>query len=266
MGSFRLGTSGWSYKDWAGPFYPKGTAAGDYLREYAEAFDIVEVDSTYYRTPNPAVVGGWADKTPAGFRFAVKMVNTVTHEKVLEDCEGERDEFLSALAPLGEKLHSVLLQFGYFNKKAFAGPEAFMDRLEKFLEAFPRNVPVAVEIRNKWWLTAAFFELLSRHKAAFCLCDHVWMPSVARVIEEHDVRTGPFVYLRLIGDRKGIEAVTTRWDQVAVDRSERLREIAVALRGLPSGTEIVTFVNNHFAGHAPATVRELAAMMEGLDR
>ena len=265
MGSFRLGTSGWSYKDWAGAFYPKGTAAGDYLRVYAEAFDIVEVDSTYYRTPNPAVVRGWADKTPAGFRFAVKMVNTVTHEKVLEDCEAERDEFLSALAPLGEKLHSILLQFGYFNKKAFAGPEPFMDRLEKFLEAFPSGVRLAVEIRNKWWLTAAFFELLSRHKAAFCLCDHVWMPSVARVIEEHDVRTGPFVYLRLIGDRKGIEAVTTKWDKVAVDRSERLREIAAALRGLPSGTEIVTFVNNHFAGHAPATVRELRALMERLD-
>jgi uncharacterized protein YecE (DUF72 family) len=262
MPSIRIGTSGWSYDDWVGPFYPSGTRPGDYLRHYAEHFDLVEVDSTYYRTPSPNMVRGWVDKTPDDFRFALKMVRTVTHEKVLLDCQAEGDQFIESVAQLGSKLHSILLQFGYFNKKAFTGPEPFLERLDAFLESFRPPCPVAVEIRNKWWLKPEFFDLLSRHEAAFTAVDHAWMPPLQQVLEKHDVATGPFLYLRLIGDRKGIEEITTSWDREVVDRTDRLSSLAEALGRLPDRMEIVAFINNHFAGHAPATCRRLRQCLD----
>jgi uncharacterized protein YecE (DUF72 family) len=78
-----VGTCGWSYKDWVGPFYPKGTAAGDYLSFYAERFKTVEVDSSFYACPSPKMVQGWYNKTPTGFGFSLKIPKTITHEKLL---------------------------------------------------------------------------------------------------------------------------------------------------------------------------------------
>ena len=81
--SIRIGTCGWSYKDWVGHFYPQGLAPADYLRYYADRFPIVEVDSSFYRSPSKKMVQAWRDKTPDGFAFSLKVPQTITHEKVL---------------------------------------------------------------------------------------------------------------------------------------------------------------------------------------
>ncbi len=102
--SIRIGTCGWSYKDWVGPFYPTGLAPADYLPYYAERFPVVEVDSTFYRSPSKKMVQAWREKTPEGFSFSLKVPQTITHEKVLVDCAGEVEEFVSAARLLGDKL------------------------------------------------------------------------------------------------------------------------------------------------------------------
>lgn len=262
MPQLRVGTSGWSYPDWVGPFYPPGAKAADFLSLYARRFNIVEVDSTYYAIPTVRTVRGWFGKTPEGFRFAVKAPSAITHDKQLLDCAAERDQFLEAMAPLGDKLLVVLLQFGYFNRKAFSGSRAFLDRLEAFLEGWPRGIPVAVEIRNKNWLGPDYFALLRRRRAAAALAEQLWMPPLETILEKYDVRTGDLLYLRLIGDRKAIEAITTTWDRVVIDRTDRYRAIANALRGIIKDTDVVTFVNNHFAGHGPAGCADFLAAME----
>jgi hypothetical protein len=89
MNPVRIGTCGWSYQDWLGVFYPKGTAAGEYLPYYAERYPVVEVDSTFYRLPSRKMVEGWRDKTPDGFGFSLKVPQVITHEKMLADCEKE---------------------------------------------------------------------------------------------------------------------------------------------------------------------------------
>lgn len=236
-------------------------AAGDYLSYYAESFNIVEVDSTYYRIPAKRSVQRWFDRTPDEFQFAVKAPGSITHEKILVDCEDERDQFLQSLEPLAHKLHSILLQFGYFNKKTFSGPAEFFDRLDRFLGMLPDPERVAVEIRNKTWLTDDFFQLLRRHGTAYALTEHAWMPPVEEVIESYDCLTGRFAYLRLIGDRKGIEEITTTWGKVVIDRRERLERIAQALASGLSSADIVVFVNNHYAGHGPATCRDFLDAM-----
>jgi uncharacterized protein YecE (DUF72 family) len=190
--AIRIGTSGWSYDDWVGPFYPAGTAAGDYLSCYAEQFDIVEVDSTFYRPPSERMVRGWAERTPAGFAFALKMPRAITHERVLVDCEADMEALLAVLEPLGGKLKSVLLQFGYFNRAAFASPKPFCDRLTGFFDKFARRVPLACEIRNKNWLTPDYFGLLRRHNVAAALVEHAWLPPIGELIENQDVVTGPY--------------------------------------------------------------------------
>ena len=257
----RIGTSGWSYPDWVGPFHPPGTASSDFLGYYAGQFDIVEVDSTYYRPPSRAMVVNWAKRTPERFQFAVKAPSTITHEKVLVDCAKDWQDFTAALQPLGPKLHSVLLQFGYFNRKAFAGPAQFFERLGAFLARNDRGIRLAVEIRNKAWLVDDYFELLRTYGAATAVADHVWMPPPERLLTEVDVFTGDFVYLRLIGDRQGIEELTTTWSEVVVDRSERLTALADPIRRLGRRGEVVLFANNHFAGHAPATCRQLESLI-----
>jgi uncharacterized protein YecE (DUF72 family) len=134
MYAVRIGTCGWSYKDWAGVFYEKGLAAGDYLAAYAEYYPIVEVDS-FYRSPSLSMVKGWRTKTPDGFGFSLKVPQVITHEKLLVDCRTELNGFLTAAHALEGKLLCCLLQFGYFNRKAFATRDSFLKRRDPFLGA-----------------------------------------------------------------------------------------------------------------------------------
>jgi uncharacterized protein YecE (DUF72 family) len=133
MQPIRIGTCGWSYDDWKGVFYPKGATPAQYLAYVAERFPIVEVDSPFYQTPRPSMVEGWRDRTPAEFRFSLKVPQSITHEKLLLDCQPEVEGFLASARLLGDKLACCLLQFAYFNRKLFASLDAFLERLQPFL-------------------------------------------------------------------------------------------------------------------------------------
>ena len=250
-----VGTCGWSYDDWVGPFYPPGTRANEYLARYAEQFDIVEVDSTFYRIPSVAMTRRWADQTPADFRFTLKFPQIITHEKKLTDCDDEIEQLNKAIAPLGAKLHCLLVQLGYFNRQAFATPGAFYQRLDEFLGRLPKDWPVAVETRNKNFLRPEFFDVLRSHRTSFAVADQVWMPPIPEMLERFDVLTGPMLYLRLIGDREGIEKITTKWDKVVVDRSEQIAAIVRSLARVMPKTQLAAFINNHYAGYGPAIAR-----------
>src|SRR5262249_53547612 len=145
--------------------------AGDFLGHYAQHYPVVEVDSTFYRTPSRKMVEGWRDKTPSGFGFSLKVPQVITHEKMLHNCDKEVSEFLDAARLLEDKLLCCCLQFGYLNKKAFANLDAFLEPLNSFLDEWPDDVPVAVEIRNKTWMTAQFADSLRSHHAAWVLSD-----------------------------------------------------------------------------------------------
>jgi uncharacterized protein YecE (DUF72 family) len=259
-----IGCSGWSYADWVGPFYSPGTRAAGYLASYAERFSVVEVDSTYYRPPTESMARGWAERTPTSFRFALKMPGEVTHKKILRECDADVEALLAAVQPLGDKLACVLLQFSYFNRAAFTSPSPFMERLEHFLGCFAARVPLAVEIRNKAWLTADYFAMLRAHRVTAALVEHAWLPPIEELAARHDVLTGPFSYVRLIGDREAIERKTTSWGEAVVDRSADLPRIALALRDTAERAPVYVFVNNHYAGHGPGTCRELREKYEAL--
>ncbi len=155
-----LGTSSFTADGWAGSFYPKGMQPRGYLAHYAKIFRTVEIDSTFYATPSETTVLNWYEKTPADFVFAVKVPQVITHEKVLQDCDAEFEEFRSRMGLLGEKLGPVLFQFPFFTGKPFRFPDStgkhfrdvneFVRRLELFLKKTrDTGWKIAVEIRNE---------------------------------------------------------------------------------------------------------------------
>jgi uncharacterized protein YecE (DUF72 family) len=254
----RLGTSAFTAAGWPGTFYPEGLPERDYLSYYAQHFDTVEVDSTFYRIPSLATVKGWYEKTPKGFLFAAKVPQKITHEKALVDCDPDLAQFLKVMDSLGEKLGPLLLQFPYFNKKAFIGVNDFLARLVPFLKKLPKGYRFAVEIRNKNWLVSQFVEALRSRGVALALIDQAWMPPPSQWFEKFDPITADFTYVRWLGDRKGIEERTKVWNKVIVDRSRELSEWADVLGKVAKRKiQIYAYANNHYAGYAPATAETI---------
>jgi len=262
----RLGTSAWSNPSWEGVFYPPGTKASDYLAVYAQKYDCVEIDNTFYRVPSSAMVRKWADDTPSHFVFTAKVPRIITHEKVMVDCGEDLSLFLKTMAGLGSKLGVFLLQFPYFNKQVFQNRREFFGKLRLFLPQLSEEFRWAIEIRNKAWICAEFLELLKQHRVSFTLIDQSWMPPIDQLFGKQDVETADFVYIRWLGDRKGIEEITTSWDRVVVDREADLQHWVEPVRSfLGKGLQVYGFFNNHYAGHAPASLEMFRRLLQDRD-
>ena len=202
-----IGTSGFSYRDWLGNFYPQFCPQADFLKFYASQFKTVEIDATFYRIPKEETVIRWAKVTPENFVFTAKFPQAVTHEGDLESRLSSQAAFLDVMQNLGPKLGPLLLQFPYSFKPESKG------LLVKLIEALPEKGMFALELRNRKWLDEKdLFDLLSDKSIAFCLIDHPWMPKV-------NIRTGGFQYIRFLGDRKKIE---NDFSYVRYDREEEL--------------------------------------------
>lgn len=272
MGTMRYGTSSWSEKSWVGPFYPKGTVPGDFLTHYATQFSTVEADVTYYRVPDKRLVSGWVEKTPPGFVLSAKFPRSIVHcgsgplpdsDKLLmpEHVAADTEGFLTNMALLGDRCGPLVLQFPYFNKKVFAGPTPFLDRLADFLDSLPNDFRYAVEIRNKYWLKQPILDLLRERDVALVLLDLVYMPHPDQM-DDLDLLTTDFTYVRLIGDRKAVDAKTKAFDRLVLDQSERVQRWSEVLQTFLSKIRMAyVYANNHYAGHGPATIRQLAEQM-----
>jgi uncharacterized protein YecE (DUF72 family) len=244
-GEIYLGTQGFSFKDWVGPFYPEGTSSSQYLEAYAQHFPIVEIDSTFYGTPRATTVEGWRERTPEDFLFSAKFPRLITHDKKLENALGDAEAFIGVMQALGDKLAVLTLQFAYDFE-----PDRF-DLLDKFLGDLPGGIRYAVEVRNRGWLNADFGEMLSQHEAALVLQDLHYMPRL-------DWITTDFTVIRWLGRRKDIN----EFDRIQIDREEILEMWAQRVDSfLDQGVDVYGFFNNHFAGHSPASVRQFAELL-----
>ena len=160
----RAGTSGYSYKEWKGPFYPEKLAAGDMLSFYAKRLPTVEINNTFYRMPKASVLKSWASQVPPDFRFSIKASRRITHFKRLKDAGEETEYLLRTLGELGERLGVVLFQLP---------PKLALDleRLERFLEILPDGTQAAFEFRHDSWLDPGVFEALRGRNFALCVAD-----------------------------------------------------------------------------------------------
>lgn len=163
--SIRLGCQGWNYPSWVGPFYPSRTRAADFLTVYARAFNTVEVDSTFYAVPAIKTVRGWAERTPDGFVFSLKLPQEITHELRFVGAGEVATRFFEAARELGPKLGPVLIQCG----PDFSPAER--DALSDFLVTLPKDISFAIEFRQKGWINEETHAMLSARNVALALVE-----------------------------------------------------------------------------------------------
>ncbi len=182
MGRVRIGTSGWVYRDWKGPFYPEALPAKRWLGFYASRFETTEINGSFYRLPSEAAVKGWADTAPEGFVFAWKASRYITHAKKLKDVGDSLALVFGRMDPLGSHFGPVLFQLP---------PQLRRDdeRLARFLDQLPPHRRCAVEFRDPSWYAPAVLDRLREHGAALCISDHAAAPSPWEA-------TADFLYVR----------------------------------------------------------------------
>ena len=178
-----VGTSGFSYKEWKGVFYPDKLPAKDYLSFYSQHFSTTEINNTFYRSPSEDTSAKWAEQVPENFRFTLKLNRKITHKKRLKDVEDAMEWFLKGAAPLGKKLGTLLVQLPpYFRENQVV--------LEHFLEGYSKRAPLALEFRHPSWFSDQTLQLLEAHGAALVATESDEGPGVRTV-------TAPFLYIRL---------------------------------------------------------------------
>jgi uncharacterized protein YecE (DUF72 family) len=179
-----VGTSGFSYKEWVGTFYPAKTKASDMLAYYASQLPVVELNNTFYRMPNAALVTGWAERVPDSFRFVLKAPRSITHIRRLVACDEPLKQFVGVAHLLGDKLGPLLFQLPPQFRKD-------VPRLTSFLALVPDSVRIAFEFRHASWADAEVYDALRAAKVALCPSD------VDDAPPPELIPTAPFAYLRL---------------------------------------------------------------------
>jgi uncharacterized protein YecE (DUF72 family) len=181
MARIRIGCSGWTYRDWKGPFYPPKLKDADRLAFYAGRFDTTEINASFYRLPSEVAVAAWRRSAPPGFLFAWKVSRFITHNKKLRDCADPIDLVFGRMAPLGPLLGPALIQLPPMLKRDDA-------RLADFLDQLPPGRR-AVEFRRPEWYSPAVLQLLADRNVALCVSDHHHAPAPWEA-------TADFVYVR----------------------------------------------------------------------
>ena len=239
-GRIFIGTSGWSYSHWVGPFYPPETRSADFLSVYAQRFAASEVNNTFYQLPAPETLDHWVAQTPPRFVFACKASRYITHVKKLKDPESTTPRFFDAVARLGARCGPILFQLP---PKWRANPE----RLGAFLDALPANYRYVFEFRDTSWLIETVYERLARAGAGLVIADMAGETSPLRV-------TSDVVYLRLHGP--GETPYTGRYSDAALDDwAECIRDWNAAER------DVYCFFDNDAGGNAPCDAQRLMARL-----
>jgi uncharacterized protein YecE (DUF72 family) len=242
--NIRIGTSGFTAAGWQGSFYPLGLNC-----RFSQLLCGPLRNSL---APDRKELGV---KDSRWVHFSVKIPQVITHEKVLLDCDGEFNQFISTMSDLGEKLGPMVLQLPFFNRSAFKTQADSLSRLVPVLKKLPREHKFAIEIRNKEWLDGRFAGLLREHHIALVLQDRSLMPGPTELAGRFDPVTTDWTYIRWLGDRKGIEEITKTWNKVVVDRTNQLSSwVDFRDQTTKRGVTVYAYANNHYVGFGPATV------------
>jgi uncharacterized protein YecE (DUF72 family) len=222
-----VGTSGYSYKEWKGSFYPEDLPASGMLKFYAARLSTVEINNTFYRMPRSEVLAQWAEQVPDGFRFALKASQRITHQKRLKDAGDSVDYFFQVGQTLGDRMGPVLFQLPPNFKKD-------LSRLTDFLSLLPAGARCAFEFRHESWFDEETFAALRSRSCALCHAED-------EDLATPDVATTDWGYLRLRRQDYGPEAVAA-W-------AERI--------GKEPWTEAYVFFKHEDSGRGPALAAEL---------
>ena len=235
--TWHLGTMGFGYKQWLGPFYPAGMASKNFLAYYSTLFDAVEIDSTFYGAPRPELVQRWHYATPENFTFCLKTPKAITHEARLTDGIEAMQEFVKTAVLLQNKLGCILIQFG----PTFTYAQA--DALGQFLSHLPQTARFAVEFRHDSWVRPEVVDLLRPYNICLVAADYIYMPKTI-------TPTADFLYLRFIGPHGQFKTK----DKEMLDKTADLQAWQQKLEPLlPQFKHVFGFFNNDYSGNSPTT-------------
>jgi uncharacterized protein YecE (DUF72 family) len=235
----RIGTSGFHYKHWVGPFYPPKTSAARMLQFYIQHFDTLELNNSFYRLPTIQAFECWRDSTPSGFVFAVKASRFITHNKKLKDPENALENLLPRAEHLRKKLGPILFQLPPKWK-------VNVDRLQELLQILPREHRYAFEFRELTWLTPEVNRVLEKFNAAFCIYELAGYHAPLEI-------TADFSYIRLHGPAAGkyqgsySDERLKQWAKWIEKQSKQLKAIYVYFDNDQAG----------FAAHNALRLREM---------
>lgn len=240
-----FGTSGWSYKEWVGPFYRDEKRMFSFYTKY---FETAEVNSTFYKYPSREMTYGWYRYSPRAFKFSVKMPRLITHKKKLrlkDKVENDLFLFLELLNPLkaGDKLGPILIQL----PPSFAFEEDY-ETLSKFLEILPKEYSFTVEFRNRSWMRMETFELLKRNEVAYTIVDEPLIPPDVYV-------TADFAYIRWHGRGKKL------WYDYRYSKEELELWVPTVQHVANKVKKVYGYFNNHFHAYAVENCVQMLEML-----
>jgi len=239
--NIHIGTSGWHYGHWRGPFYPEDWPKAEFLKYYVRHFRSVEINNSFYQLPKKETLSTWREETPSDFIFTVKGSRFITHMKKLKDAEDSLPPLLDAVDALEPKLAVLLFQL----------PPRWhcnAERLKDFLKSVPSDYRLAFEFRDESWFSGEIYEVLRHHGAAFCIYDLAGRLSPKEV-------TADFIYVRLHGPDGAYKG---QYDTSA------LSGWAGAFSTWASqGKEIFCYFDNDEAGYAAQDALTLQKMLTG---
>ena len=236
-GDVRIGCSGWSYPHWRKVFYPEKLPAREHFGFYAQHFNTVEINNSFYRQPPRERFEAWGEQAPPGFLFAVKGSRYVTHIKRLAVEKESIDLVVDSALGLDDKLGPILFQLQ-------ANFHVDLERLERFVAMLPDHVRFTLEFRHDSWLVPAVFERLRAHRIALCIPDHPKMPKSLEI-------TSDFTYIRMHLPPHGLgysERGLHPWAERVVDWRR-------------AGLDVFTYFNNDMEGHAVNDAKTLISLI-----
>jgi uncharacterized protein YecE (DUF72 family) len=239
-----VGCSGWVYKHWRGILYPEGLPQSRWFQRYAEEFDTVEINASFYRVPRAETFDGWRNKAPDGFHYAVKVNRFITHLKKLVGVEETLNEFVALARRLGPTLGPLLYQLPPSLKLD-------LERLESFLEIVPKDLSNVFEFRDKSWYVPELYALLDRFGASFCVHDMSGSQC-------ERIAVGPIAYVRFHGGEgkywgRYSDEGLLEWTDWVIDQSRQ-------------GRTVWCYFNNDIHGHAIHDAQTLKSMVRQIQR
>lgn len=242
-GKVFIGTSGWTYYDWVGVFYPESLPSGERLGYFSKHFATAEINYSFYHLPRPETFEKWYRESSPGFVFAVKVSRFITHIKRLEGAEEAWQIFLGNALSLKEKLGPFLFQF----PPSFRATDETVARLERFLTMISASDhKFAFEFRHSSWCAPPAYEVLRKYGAAWVIADSSRYPKAEAV-------TSRFVYVRMHGPEKLFASRYSHKDLAA---------LASKIRGWQGdGLDVYVYFNNDYYGYAVENARELIELL-----
>ncbi|MEO8230847.1 MAG: DUF72 domain-containing protein [Ignavibacteriota bacterium] len=286
MSIIRFGTCSWKYESWKGIIYPEKEIF-DYLKEYSNHFNTVEIDQWFWSLfapsrvvlPNKKIVNEYKNSVPKDFLFTIKIPNAITLTHFYRKNKSEEliknphflsvdlfNQFLDSIERLQDQIGCLIFQFEYLNKEKMNSQSQFQNLFYDFLnKASGASIPIGIEIRNPNYLNKNYFNFLEQLKIIPVFLEGYYMPSVIESIQKHINNLSGSVVFRLHGpDRTMIEKLSNEnWNQIYMDRISELEKLAELFKDLLNRKlDLFVNVNNHFEGSAPITISRIKKIMQ----